>query len=145
MPTSSNPLSLPSKANLTLDAARQIILVAQAEALRNQLHVTIAVVDDGGHLLHLSRMDGAHVGTVEVAIAKARTSAFFRKPTLAFADGLSGGASGILSLPNMLPLPGGVPLSFEDSIVGAIGVSGATSDMDAKVARAGADLLLDRT
>lgn len=132
---------LPTKPSLTLAAARQIILEAEAEALRNQLRLTIAVLDDGGHLLHLSRMDGVHVGTVEVAIAKARASVFFRRPTQAFSDSLSGGASALLSLPNMLPLPGGIPLMVDNCVVGAIGVSGATPDMDAEIARIGASVL----
>jgi glc operon protein GlcG len=130
--------SLPSKPSLTLAAARQAIAAAEQEALRLDLNLSIAVVDDGGSLLHFARMDGIHAGTGDVAIAKARTAALFRKPTEVFADALAGGGQGILSLPNMLPLAGGVPLAFEGAVIGAIGVSGASPALDAQVAAAGA-------
>jgi len=134
--------ALPSKPVLTLEVARQMILEAEAEGQRNALSVTIAVVDDGGHLLHFSRMDGAHIGTVDVATAKARTAALFRKPTQNFAESLSNGVSGLLGLPNMLPFAGGVPIVLRGLSIGAIGVSGAAPDMDAKIAQAGASVIL---
>jgi uncharacterized protein GlcG (DUF336 family) len=138
---SSEGLRLPTKRVLTLDAAMQVVAAARAEAIRRDLRLTIAVVDDGGHPLHLVRMDGVHAGTVDVAIAKARTAVLFKKPTQAFAESLAGGASAILALPGMLPLPGGIPLFQDGGLIGAIGVSGAAPDVDAAVAAAGADLI----
>ncbi|WP_142850297.1 heme-binding protein [Telmatospirillum sp. J64-1] len=142
--TSSRPaLNLPGKAVLTLEAARLAVAEAEEEAKKNGLRLSIAVVDDGGHLLHFARMDGVHAGTVDVAVAKARTAALFKKPTQVFADALKNGTQAMLSLPNMLLFPGGVPLFFKGECVGAIGVSGASPDMDAKVAEAGAAILAD--
>jgi glc operon protein GlcG len=130
--------SLPGKPFLTLSAARQALEAAEQEALRLDLRLSIAVVDEAGLLLHFARMDGVHAGTCDVAIAKARTAALFRKPTKIFADALASGGQAILALPNMLPFAGGVPLSWEGAVVGAIGVSGASPDQDAQVAAAGA-------
>lgn len=132
-----NMRRLPSKASLTLAAARQVVAAAENAAVGNDLRLSIAVVDDAGLLVHFVRMDGVHCGTVDVAIAKARTAALFRKPTQAFADALAGGVHAIATLPNMLPLPGGLPIEFEGAVVGAIGVSGASPDMDAKIGAAG--------
>lgn len=133
--------SLPSKPSLTLAAARQVVAAAEQEAVRNDLNLSIAVVDDAGLLLHFVRMDGVHAGTCDVAVAKGRTAALFRKPTKAFADALANGGQAIMSLPNMLPFAGGVPLVFNGVVVGAIGVSGASPDMDAQVASGGAAIL----
>ena len=133
--------SLPSKSSLTLAAARQVVAAAEQEAVRNDMNLSIAVVDDAGLLLHFVRMDGVHAGTCDVAVAKGRTAALFRKPTKVFADALANGGQAIMSLPNMLPFAGGVPLVFNGVIVGAIGVSGASPDMDAQVASAGAAII----
>lgn len=130
--------SLPNKRSLTLAVARQVVAAAEQEAMLNDLRLSIAVVDDAGLLLHFARMDGVHAGTCDVAVAKARTAALFRKPTKVFADALANGGQAILSLPNMLPFAGGIPLEVEAAVVGAIGVSGASPDLDAQVAAAGA-------
>lgn len=132
--------TLPYKPSLTLAAAKHVVTTAEQEAMRNDLRLSIAVVDDAGLLLHFARMDGVHAGTCEVAIAKGKTAALFRKPTKVFAEALANGSQSMLALPNMLPFAGGVPLFFDDAVVGAIGVSGASPDMDEYVANAGASV-----
>ena len=122
---------------IDLDTARKIAAAAEYEAQHHALQVVIAVVDDGGHLLYLQR-DGAQPGSVEVAIGKARSALLFRRPTRAFEELVERGRQGYLAMPGVMPLEGGEPLVYRDEIVGAIGVSGASSTDDGVVARAGA-------
>ena len=124
---------------LTLEAARAVVAAAQAEARRNQWNVVIAIVDDGGHLVLLERMDGTQVDSVEVAPAKARSAVLFRRPTKVFADRIAEGGTGILALPGAVPIEGGIPLAVNDTVIGAIGVSGVTSQQDGQIAQAGVD------
>jgi uncharacterized protein GlcG (DUF336 family) len=133
--------ALPQKPLLTLAQARAIIAAAEAEALRNQWPVVIAVVDDGGHAVALARLDGAQFGSVEVALAKAHAAVAFKRPTRAWDEALAGGRLAVLGLPGVLPAEGGVPLTLGGHIVGAIGVSGVTSPQDGQVAAAGARVL----
>jgi uncharacterized protein GlcG (DUF336 family) len=122
---------------LTLAQAREIIAAAEAEAIRNEWRVVIAVVDDGGHALALARLDGAQFGSVEIALAKARAAVAFKRPTRAWDEVLTGGRLAVLAMPGVLPAEGGVPLAIDGQIVGAIGVSGVTSPQDGQVAAAG--------
>ena len=122
---------------IDLEAARRVAAAAEYEALQHGLQVVIAIVDDGGRLLYLQR-DAAQAGSVEVAIAKARSAALFRRPTRAFEEMVESGRQGYLAMPDVMPLEGGVPLVYQDDIVGAIGVSGASSKEDGVVAQAGA-------
>jgi len=122
---------------IDLQAARKIAAAAEDEALQHGLQVVIAIVDDGGHLLYLQR-DQAQAGSVEVAIGKARSALLFRRPTRAFEELVENGRPGYLVMPDVMPLEGGVPVLYQDEIVGAIGVSGASSTEDGVVARAGA-------
>jgi len=126
---------------LTLAAATRIADAAQAEATRNQWNVVIAVLDGGGYLVHLRRMDGAQLGSVDVAQDKARSAVLFRRPTKAFADAVASGRIGVLRLAGAMPIEGGIPLLVGDQVVGAIGVSGVTSEQDGQVAQAGARAL----
>jgi uncharacterized protein GlcG (DUF336 family) len=123
---------------LTLEAATRIADAAQAEATRNKWNVVIAVLDGGAHLVHLRRMDGAQLGSVVVAEEKAKSAALFRRPTKAFADAVASGRTGVLRLPGAIPIEGGVPLFVGEQLVGAIGVSGVTSEQDGQIAQAGA-------
>jgi uncharacterized protein GlcG (DUF336 family) len=107
---------------LNLDGARKIAAAAEAEALKNKWNVVIAVVDDGGHLLYLQRMDGTQTGSIDVAIGKARTAMAFKRPTKVF-DELAKTRPAILTLGDVTLLEGGV--------------SGVTSVQDAQVAEAG--------
>ena len=123
---------------LNLDGARKIAAAAEAEAKKNNWNVVIAVVDDGGNLLYLQRMDGTQTGSIQVAIEKARTAQAFKRPTKALEDAVTGGRNVILAL-GVLPIEGGLPVKVGDQVVGAIGVSGVTAPQDGQIAKAGAD------
>lgn len=127
-----------TKKTLTLAAAKEIAAAAEAEALKNKWNVVIAILDDGGHLLYLQRMDETQIGSVEVAQEKARSAVKFKRPTKAFEDALAGGRMAIMTLPGALPVEGGVPLMLDGRLIGAIGVSGVTSQQDGQIAAAGA-------
>lgn len=124
---------------LNLDGARKIAAAAEAEAKKNGWNVVIVVVDDGGNLLFLQRMDGTQTGSIQVAIDKARTAQAFKRPTKVFEDAIAGGRTAILGLNGALPLEGGLPVKVGDQMVGAIGVSGVTSQQDGQIAKAGVD------
>ncbi len=129
------------KPALTLAATRKIIAAAEAEALKQGWPVVIAVVDDGGHLICLQRLDSAQFGSVKIAIQKARSAVAFKRPTKIWEELLASGQHRILGLPGVLSSEGGVPLTWKGQIVGAIGVSGVKSSEDGLVARAGAAVL----
>ena len=126
-------------APISLPEAKRILAAAQAEATRNNWSVAIAIVDSGGHLVAFERMDTTQYGSVVVAQDKARTAAAFRRPSKAFQDMVAAGGEGVrmLALPGALPIEGGLPLVVGGKIVGAIGVSGATSAQDGQMAAAG--------
>lgn len=126
---------------LTLDDSKQIVAAAEAEAIRNNWTVAIAILDDGGHLILFHRLDGTQFGSCEIAILKARTAISLKRPSKAVQDAVAGGKTGMLSIPGVIPLEGGLPLIFGGEYVGAIGVSGMASDQDGIVAKAGADFL----
>src|SRR5262245_353035 len=130
----------PYGAPMTLDAAKKAMAAAEAEALKNSWPVAIAILDTTGSLVMLQKLDNTQTGSVEIAIGKARTALDFRRPSKAFQDGIAGGGAGLrlLSARNVLALEGGVPVIADGKIVGAIGVSGVTSEQDAQVAMAGA-------
>lgn len=132
---------LTTKKALNLEVAKQIAAAAEAEATKNKWNVVIAVVDDGGHLLYLQRMDETQIGSVEVAIQKAQTAIKFKRPSKALEDAVAGGRNAILRLPGALPVEGGLPLAADGKIIGAIGVSGVTSQQDGQIAKAGVDAL----
>ena len=135
------------KRGLTLDGARKVIVAAVAEANRlNAPGGSIAVVDEGGNLLALERLDQTFAASANIAIGKARTSALFKKPTKMFEEAIKGGRTSMVTLggdlQNFTPLQGGIPLEWEGSVVGAIGVSGAASaQQDEELAIAGAKSL----
>jgi glc operon protein GlcG len=130
--------ALPSRLTLTLEAARAAAGAAEREAVDAGLTMCIAIVDDGGNLVLLERIDGTQFGSVDVAIAKARTAIAFRRATKIFEDRVAGGWNPMLGLPGVIPIEGGVPLTVAGQIVGAIGVSGGTPAQDGQVAGAGA-------
>ena len=131
-----------TKQVLTLEGAKHIAAAAQAEARNQGWAMVIAVVDDGGHLIYLERMDGAQVGSVQVATEKAATAARFRRPTKALEDVVSGGRTAFMKLPGALPIEGGLPIVAGGAVIGAIGVSGGASQQDSQVASAGLAALL---
>jgi glc operon protein GlcG len=122
---------------LTLDGAKAIAAGAESEALRNNWQVVIAIVDDHGELVYLQKADNVQQGSLDIAIAKARTAARMRRPTKALQDAVEGGRTVIMAMPNVLPLEGGVPITVNGRVIGAVGVSGVTSAQDAQIATAG--------
>jgi glc operon protein GlcG len=132
---------LPYGAPLAIEAARKAMAAAEAEASRNNWGVAIAILDSGGHLVMLHRLDSTQIASIRIAEGKARTALEFRRPTKALEDTVAGGGAGLrlLSLEGVYPLEGGVLIQSEGKIVGAIGVSGVLSSQDAQVARAGAE------
>ena len=126
---------------LTLEDALRITLAARRAATENNWNVVIAVVDDGGHLISLQRMDGTQKGSVRVAEQKARTAIMFKRPTKAFEDMVLQGRPVMMTLPDAICLEGGLPLIRDGAFLGAIGVSGLKSSEDGVVAAAGASAL----
>ena len=122
---------------LTLSDAKAIAAAAEAEAMKNEWWVTIAVFDEGGHLLFLQRLDGAPLGSVAVAQEKARTALLFKRPSKAIEEAIAGGRVVMLTLPGATPIEGGLPLLNKGEIIGAIGVSGVQSSQDGQIASAG--------
>ncbi len=106
-----------------------------------ELAVAIAVVDEGGHLILFVRMDGASTGSIEIAIAKARSSVMFKRPTARFEEAVAGGAIGLFSLPNVVPFGGGIPLMSDGHVVGGVGVSGANSRDDNEIAESSSAIM----
>jgi glc operon protein GlcG len=127
--------------SITLEDAKRAAGPALAEARKNGWTVAVAVVDPSGNLVYYEKMDNTQLGSATVAIDKARSAALFKRPTKAFQDALGAGPDGarVLGLHGATPIEGGIPLVVEGKIVGAIGVSGATSAQDAECAKAGAD------
>ena len=127
-----------TKSYLELADVKTIAAAAEAEALRNNWAVTIAIVDDGGHLLWLQRLDGAAPLSSHIAPAKAHTAALGRRESKSYEDVINGGRTSFLSAPGVQGLlEGGVPVVKDGQIVGAVGVSGVKSSEDAQVAKAG--------
>jgi glc operon protein GlcG len=132
-----------TKSVLTVAETTQILAAARAEAEKNQWAVTIAVVDDGGHLLGLVRLDGCAPVGAYIAPEKARTSALGRRESKVYEDMINGGRTAFLSAPLAGSLEGGVPVIVDGQVIGAVGVSGVKADQDAQIARAGAAALND--
>lgn len=133
------------KKALTLDGAKKVIAGAVAYAKKNNAPGgVIAVVDDGGNLIALERMDGTFAAGANISIGKARTAALFKRPTKMFEDTIKNGRTALIALPDTFftPLQGGIPIVIDGQIVGAVGVSGAASaQQDEEIAIAGANVL----
>jgi glc operon protein GlcG len=130
-------------APITLEQAKKVLAGAEAEAKKNSWNVVIAIVDTGGNLVLLERLDNTQFGSNEVARQKAWTAVAYRRPTKVFEDAVAGGGMGmrILRLEGATPLEGGLPILVDGKIVGAVGVSGVTSQQDGQIAKAGIDAL----
>jgi uncharacterized protein GlcG (DUF336 family) len=126
-----------TKKMLTHDDARRIAAAAEVEAKKNNWAVTIAIVDDGGHLLWLQRLDGAPPISAYIGPEKARAAALGRRETKTYEDMINNGRTAFLSAPLSGMLEGGVPIVVDGETVGAVGVSGVKSSEDAQIARAG--------
>ncbi len=126
---------------LSLEDAKRVAAAARAEAEKNGWAIVIAVVDDGGHLMYLERMDGTQKASSRIAEEKGRTAILFKRPTKAIEDNVLEGRTVMMGLPGAVPLEGGVPLVKDGQFLGGIGVSGVQSFQDGVVARAGAAAL----
>lgn len=126
-----------TKKVLTTDDVKKIAAAAEAEALKNQWAVTIAIVDDGGHLLALQRLDGAAPISSYIGPEKARSAALGRRETKVYEDMINQGRTSFLSAPLQGMLEGGVPIVIDGQVLGAVGVSGVKSSEDAQIAKAG--------
>jgi uncharacterized protein GlcG (DUF336 family) len=130
-------------ASITLEQARKVMAAADAEARKNNWPMAIAIVDTAGQLVLFEKQDNTQTGSIQVSQEKAVSAAMFRRPTKVFQDIVAKGGEGlrILGLRGASPVEGGLPLHVDGKIIGAIGVSGAASDQDGMVAKAGADQL----
>lgn len=136
------PLTM-DKQVLTLGAARLAIDAAEREATRRKVGVVTVVVDDAGHVIQLSRMDAAQVASVNVGIGKARTAAIYRRPSRDFEEQVRNGRIVALALADATPLQGGLPVRIGGRVVGAVGVSGDTPQVDEAIAAAGVRAIED--
>lgn len=127
---------LGNKRTLTLDAAKQIVHAAEQEAKKNGLSMVLALLDDGGNLLYFERMDNVQLGSIDVALEKAKTALYFKRPTKSYQDRVAGGELFLLKIPSVMPVEGGVPFLVDGQVVGSIGVSGGTPQQDGMVAQA---------
>jgi len=126
-----------TRAMLTLEDCKRIAAAAEAEAKKNNWNVCVATVDDGGHLLHLFRMDGATPANSRIAIEKGRTAAETRRSTAMWEDRVKGGRMVMLKMPGVTPVQGGLPIVIDGECIGAVGVSGVQSHEDEQIAKAG--------
>jgi uncharacterized protein GlcG (DUF336 family) len=136
---STNPPPPSYGPSITLEQARKVSAAAQVEALKNGWRMVIAIMDAGGHLVLLERMDQAQFGSVQVAQDKARSAVAFRRPTKAFHDMVAAGGEGLrmLVMSGAVPIDGGLPILAGGVVIGGLGISGGTSAQDGQVAQAG--------
>ena len=142
-PVAPPPPQIPYGAPISLEQAKKVMVGAEAESRKNNWNMVIAVLDSGGNLVMLQRMDGVQLGSIEAAKDKAYSAVMYRRPTKLFQDlvGQGGPNLRLLRLTGASPLEGGIPIIVDGKVIGAIGVSGHTSEQDAQVAKAGADAL----
>ena len=130
-----------TRPELTLEDCRKMSAAAEAEARRNNWNVAIAILDDGGHLLHFVRMEGATPANAEIAVEKGRTAAVSRRSSKSWEDRVAGGRTVMLKMP-VLPVQGGLPIMVDGCCVGGIGASGVQSHEDEQIVQKGIDALL---
>jgi uncharacterized protein GlcG (DUF336 family) len=135
--------AIPYGLSISLENAKKVAAPALAQARMNHWNMAVAIVDTAGNMVYFEKMDGTQVASANIALAKARCAAQFKRPTKALQDALAAGGEGlrILGLEGAVPVEGGVPLVEDGKIVGAIGVSGGTSQQDSQCAAAGAAVL----
>ena len=136
--TAASPI-VPYGEPITLEAAKKISNAAQAFAISKQWTVVIVIVDTGGNLVLLEKLDNTQIASIDVAIGKAKTANNFKRPTKAFEEVVAGGGAGlrVLNVPGITPVEGGEPILFNGKIIGGIGVSGMKSTEDEEVVKAG--------
>ena len=128
---------LATKKSLTLAAAKEIAAAAAKEAAANKWTMVIAIVDDGANLVYLERMDDTQIGSVNIAIAKAETAVKMKRPSKVLEDAVAGGRNVVMTIPGVVPVEGGLPILVDGKVIGAIGVSGMSSQQDGVAAAAG--------
>lgn len=133
---SAQQMAAPYGVPIPLDQAREIVARARQAAAERHFSMAFAVVEPGGQLVAFEKMDGTQYGSEIVAQEKAKSAARFKRPTKAFSDSVAAGRTAVLSLPGAIPIEGGVPIVIQGRIVGAIGVSGGTSEQDGEIAAA---------
>ncbi|HSU88887.1 MAG TPA: heme-binding protein [Terriglobia bacterium] len=126
---------------ITLDDAKKAMTAAEAEARKNNWNVAIAILDAGGHLILFQRMDDTQIGSVNIAIGKAKTAVSFKRATKAMEDIIAGGRIAFLAVEGLTPLQGGLPVVVDDKVIGSVGVSGVQSSQDEQVAQAAINVL----
>ena len=142
-PVAPPPPQIPYGVPISLEQAKKVMAGAEAEAKKNGWNVVIAVLDSGGHVVMLQRLDGAQLGSIDVAKEKAHSAVLYRRPTKMVQDlvGQGGANLRLLRLSGASVLEGGIPLTVDGKLIGAVGVSGVTSEQDAQIAQAGAEAL----
>jgi glc operon protein GlcG len=130
------------KKTISLSVAKKIATAGENEAARNNLAVVIAIVDDGGNLVYIEKMDNAQIGSIDIALKKAKTAIFYKRSTKTYEDRIAGGTNSILGLPDVLPFEGGLPLIVDGQYIGGIGVSGSTPQQDGIIAKTAVDALI---
>jgi glc operon protein GlcG len=137
----SAPPTTPYGPPIGLEAAKRVMVAAEAEAIKNNWGMAIAILDSTGHIVMLHKLDNTQYGSIAVAEDKARSALYYRRPSKVFEDLVAQGGIGLrtLALRGASPLEGGIPLVVDGKIIGAIGASGATSVQDGQVAKAVAD------
>jgi uncharacterized protein GlcG (DUF336 family) len=134
------PAIVPYGVSISPEAAKKIAAASVAEARKNNWAMAVAIVDTGGYLVYFERMQDTQLGSVEIAIEKAKSAALFRRPTKSFQDTVAAGGEGlrILRLTGAVPVEGGIPIIVDGKVIGAVGASGGSSDQDGRTAQAGA-------
>jgi glc operon protein GlcG len=131
---------LTHKHALNLEVAKAIAAASEAHARANNWNVIMTILDDGGNMLYMQRMDGAQIGSIEVSRRKAESALKFKRSTKVFSDGVAGRMQ-LIALPGGFAFEGGLPITYEGEVIGSIGVSGVTAQQDAMIGQAGIDAL----
>jgi uncharacterized protein GlcG (DUF336 family) len=131
---------LTTKKALNLEVAKAIVAASEAYARANNWNVIITILDDGGNMLYMQRMDGAQIGSIAVSLRKAQSAINFKRPTKVFADGIAN-SPGLAMLPGAIANEGGLPITVDGEVIGSIGVSGVTAQQDGMIGQAGIDAL----
>lgn len=137
----STSAQLLEKKTVSLAAAKKMVTAAEAEAAKNNWTMVFSVLDDGGNLIYLARMDGTQIGSIEVSQGKARTALEFKRPSKAFQDLIDKDQAHLITLGHIIAVQGGLPITVDGKVIGAIGASGGTSAQDEQCAQAGLNAL----
>jgi uncharacterized protein GlcG (DUF336 family) len=132
------------KKTVSLTLAKKMAAAAEAEATKNSWNMVITVLDDGGNMVYIGRMDGAQLGSIDVSQGKARTALNFRRPSKAFQDLVDQNQAHLITLPHVVAVQGGLPITLDGKVIGAIGVSGGSSAQDEQCAQAGLNAITEK-